>query len=201
MPRLLLIRHGAHDLLGREIAGRRDGVHLNQAGRTEAEALARRLAPFQLAEIYSSPRERCLETAEPVARAAGQRVQISPALDEVDFGDWTGRTLQSLDGEPLWTRFNRDRALTRIPGGETMTEVAARMTRFMDALTARHSSGDAAVALVGHGDPLRAAIAHAIGLPLDFMLRFEIGTAALSILRTSEHAVLLECLNDRSHCC
>ncbi len=200
MPRLLLIRHGSHDLLGREIAGRRSGVHLNEAGRKEAEALARRLASIQLAELYSSPRERCLETAEPIARALALKVQIEPALDEVDFGDWTARTLQSLDGEPLWARFNRDRALTRIPGGETMTEVAARMARFIDALTARHSGGDAAVALVGHGDPLRAAIAHAIGLPLDFMLRFEIGTAALSTLRTSAHGVLLECLNDRSHC-
>ncbi|HVG81578.1 MAG TPA: histidine phosphatase family protein, partial [Methylomirabilota bacterium] len=100
----------------------------------------------------------------------------------------------------LWQRFNRDRALTRVPDGETMAEVAARMARFMDEVTQRLGSGTDAVALVGHGDPIRAAIAQAIGLPLDFMQRFDIAPASLSILRTSEHGVVLERLNDLSHC-
>ena len=127
-------------------------------------------------------------------------MQIEPALDEMDFGDWTGRTLDSLDLEPVWRRFNRDRALTRIPGGETMAEVAARMARFMDGLTGKHADPELAIAMVGHGDPIRAAVAQAIGLPLDFMLRFDIAPASLSVLRTSEHGVVLERLNDLSHC-
>jgi broad specificity phosphatase PhoE len=200
MPRLLLIRHGSHDLLGRELVGRRPGVHLSDKGRAEAEALARRLSGHRIAELYCSPRERALETAEPICRALGISVRIEPALDEVDFGDWTGRRLETLESDAVWRRFNRDRALTRIPGGETMPEVAARMTRFMDGLTASYGGGEAAVALVGHGDPIRAAIAQAIGLPLDFMLRFEIAPASLTILKTGEHGVLLEYLNDSSHC-
>jgi broad specificity phosphatase PhoE len=200
MPRLLLVRHGSHDLLGRELVGRRPGVHLSDKGRAEAEALAQRLASMRIAELYSSPRERAIETAEPICRRLGLAMQIEPALDEVDFGDWTGRTLDSLNSEPVWRRFNRDRALTRIPGGETMAEVAARMARFMDGFTATDADPETGVALVGHGDPLRAAIAQAIGLPLDFMLRFDIAPASLSILRTSEHGVVLERLNDLSHC-
>jgi broad specificity phosphatase PhoE len=200
MPRLLLVRHGSHDLLGRELVGRRPGVHLSDKGRAEAEALAQRLASMRIAELYSSPRERAIETAEPICRRLRLAMQMEPALDEMDFGDWTGRTLDSLNSEPVWRRFNRDRALTRIPGGETMAEVAARMARFMDGLTATYADPETAVALVGHGDPIRAAIAHAIGLPLDFMLRFDIAPASLSILRTSEHGIVLERLNDLSHC-
>ena len=157
MPRLLLIRHGSHDLLGRELVGRRPGVRLNKNGRREAEALARRLSPLTIAALYASPRERAVETAEPIGRLHGLAVETEPALDEVDFGDWTGRMLDRLDEEPLWRRFNRDRALTRIPGGETMAEVAARMSRLFGALTARHPDTGTAIALVGHGDPLRAA--------------------------------------------
>jgi probable phosphoglycerate mutase len=200
MPRLLLIRHGSHDLLGRELVGRRPGVHLSARGRAEAEALAKRLSDLPIVELYCSPRERALQTAEPICAALRISSQIHPALDEMDFGDWTGRAFDTLGSDPVWQRFNRDRALTRIPGGETMTEVAARMGRFMDELTAKHRDAQTAVALVGHGDPIRAAVANAIGLPLDFMLRFEIAPASLTVLRTGEHGVVLERLNDLRHC-
>jgi probable phosphoglycerate mutase len=200
MPRLLLIRHGSHDLLGRELVGRRAGVHLSGKGRAEAEALARSLQAAGVVELHCSPRERAVETAEPICRALSLPLRIAPALDEMDFGAWTGSSLDSLRSQALWQRFNRDRALTRVPDGETMAEVAARMARFMDEVTQRLGSGTDAVALVGHGDPIRAAIAQAIGLPLDFMQRFDIAPASLSILRTSEHGVVLERLNDLSHC-
>jgi probable phosphoglycerate mutase len=200
MPRLLLIRHGAHDLLGRELVGRRAGVHLNENGRGQAEALARRLQTAGVVELHCSPSERAVETAEPICRALSLPLRTAPALDEVDFGAWTGRSLDGLRSDDLWQRYNRDRALTRVPDGETMAEVAARMARFMDEVSQRHGSGTHAVALVGHGDPIRAAIAHAIGLPLDFMQRFDIAPASLSILRMSGHGVVLERLNDLSHC-
>ena len=200
MPRFLLIRHGSHDLLGRELVGRRGGVHLNERGRAEADALARRLSSFGVVGIHCSPRERAIETAEPIARSLGVELRVAVPLDEMDFGDWTGRSLDALRPDKVWQRFNRDRALTRVPGGESMLEVAARMARFLDELTSNGTVGKGTIALVGHGDPIRAAIAQAIGLPLDFMLRFEIAPASLSILITSSDGVLLERLNDRGHC-
>jgi broad specificity phosphatase PhoE len=199
MPRLLLIRHASHDLLGRELVGRRPGVHLSAGGRAEAEALAERLCRLGVDSIYSSPRERAMETAEPIARRAGSTVLTEPALDEVDFGAWTGMSLERLREEPLWRRFNRDRTLTRIPGGETMAETAARMIRFFDRLIADHPGPGESIALVGHGDPLRAAIAQSLGMPLDYMLRLEIAAASLSILRIDEFGISIELLNDRSH--
>src|SRR4051812_21792007 len=119
MPCFLLIRHASHDLLGRELVGRRSGVTLSKSGLAEAEALSRRLAQFPISEIHASPRERAIETARSIARQHGLEVRIAPELDEVDFGEWTGRSFDQLDGDPLWSQFNRDRALTRIPGGET----------------------------------------------------------------------------------
>src|SRR5213594_4081580 len=116
MPRILLIRHASHDLLGRELVGRRSGVHLSREGLAEAQALARRLAEAPISEIYASPRERTVETAQPIAERHGLEVQIEPELDEADFGAWTGRPFDQLDQDPLWHRFNRDRAMTRIPG-------------------------------------------------------------------------------------
>jgi probable phosphoglycerate mutase len=174
---------------------------LSVQGRAEAEALAKRLSHLQVEAVYASPRERARETAEPIARRHLLPVRIEPSLDEVDFGAWTGMPLERLRDDPLWRRFNRDRTLTRIPGGETMAEAAARMTRFFDRSIVDHPDERGAVALVGHGDPLRAAIAQTLGMPLDFMLRLEIAPASLSILRLFENSVTVESLNDRSHLC
>ena len=201
MPRLLLIRHGSHDFLGRELVGRRPGVHLNDQGRAEAAALAEALSGWAILAIRTSPRERARETAAPIARRLGLEPAVEAALDEVDFGEWTGRSLDSLASEPLWQRFNRDRALTRVPGGETMAEVAARMARSMDAAaTGPGAQSEDCIALVGHGDPIRAAICQSVGLPIDFMLRLEIAPASLTVLRIGQDgALLLERLNDCSH--
>ena len=98
MPRILLIRHASHDLLGRELVGRRSGVTLSSAGSAEAEALAERLARHPISVVYASPRERAIETAKPIAERHRLDVHIAPELDEVDFGTWTG--LSFTDGFP-----------------------------------------------------------------------------------------------------
>jgi probable phosphoglycerate mutase len=196
---MLLIRHASHDLLGRELVGRRSGVSLSPAGRVEAEALAERLARHPISSVYASPRERAIETAKPIAERHGVAVQIAPELDEVDFGSWTGLSFKELDKDPLWHRFNRHRAMTRIPNGESMAEVAARMTLFLRSRAAREGDGD--IAVIGHGDPLRLAVVSLLGLPIEAMLRLEIAPASLNIIRVAGDAeAKLELLNDCSHC-
>ncbi|HWH67867.1 MAG TPA: histidine phosphatase family protein, partial [Candidatus Sulfotelmatobacter sp.] len=91
-----LIRHGENDWVGKAIAGRSPGVHLNAAGRQQAEQLAKQLAAHPIQQLFSSPLERARETAEPLARRLGLEVQIAPALTEMDFGQWTGKTLAEL---------------------------------------------------------------------------------------------------------
>ena len=199
MPRILLIRHASHDLLGRELVGRRSGVTLSSAGSAEAEALADRLARHPISVVYASPRERAIETAKPIAERHQLDVQIAPELDEVDFGSWTGLSFTELDKDPLWHRFNRKRATTRVPAGERMADVAARMTAIIKKSAMRQSAGE--IAIVGHGDPLRIAVVSLMGLPIEAMLRLEIAPASLSILRIDGAGEpKLELLNDRSHC-
>lgn len=195
MAIFLLIRHGANDTIKSSIlAGRSPGVHLNDQGRRQAQALAAYLSPLNLAAVYSSPLERTMETAEPVARAQGKTVKILPALNEVDFGRWTGRSFDSLAGDPQWNAFNLSRSGTRIPGGEIGLEVQLRMIGALEELREKHEQG--LIALVSHGDPIRSAVAHCLGLPLDAILRIEVSPASVSAVDfTYWHAPRVLCIN------
>jgi probable phosphoglycerate mutase len=178
MTRFLLIRHAAIDGLGERIAGRMAGVALNAGGREQAARLARRLAGESIDAIYSSPQLRCTETAQTVAIVLGLKVQIAEQLDEIDFGDWTGKSYEELKLLPEWRAFNALHSSIRIPNGELLLEVQARVVGRMSRLCADHPGRT--VALVSHGDPIRLALAHQLGMPIDFLMRFEIGPAAIS---------------------
>ncbi len=190
----LLIRHALSDAVGRRLAGWEEGVCLNAEGRGQAEALSSRLAGAPLAAVYSSPLERAVETAGAVARAHSLDVQSAEEFGEMRFGEWTGRTFDELDADPLWRRFNTFRSGTRPPGGETMLEVQARMLAGLERLRGRHA--DEAVAVVSHCDPIKSVIAYYAGAPLDLFLRLEISPASVSVVRLDESAVQILRLND-----
>jgi probable phosphoglycerate mutase len=190
-----LIRHGAHDWLGKGIAGRLPGVSLNAAGRAQSDRLADRLAGVPFAAIYASPLERAQETAAPLAARRGLTVETLNDIHEMNFGDWTGKTFAELDAEPLWRPFNTFRSGTRLPGGgETMAEAQLRMVTGMERLRARHP--DASVALVGHGDPIRAAVAYFLGVPLDLCARIEIESASVSVAALADWGPRVLRVND-----
>lgn len=191
----LLIRHAAHDLLGRTIAGRMPGVSLNERGRAQAQELAQRLVPLPLAAAYSSPLERARETAAPIAARHGLPVTVLDAINELDFGEWTGQTLAALADHPRWQPFNAFRSGTRVPGGETMAEAQRRMVGAMEALCARHPDGS--VALVGHGDPIKSAVAYFLGVPLDLFQRIEISPASVSVVTLADWGPRVLCVNNR----
>src|SRR5919106_6649641 len=183
MTNFLLIRHAQCDPAGHSIAGRLPGVHLNEVGREEAEKLAGRLAELSLAGLYSSPLERALETAQPVAIRQQLSIQSLEELNEIDFGDWTGKTLKELDQLPAWQRFNGFRSGSRIPGGENMAEVLARALQAVHWLRQRHPDPAEIVGVVSHGDLLRLLVAHALGSSVDLMQRLELSPASISILQ------------------
>jgi probable phosphoglycerate mutase len=178
---LLLIRHGLCDPIGRWLAGRSPGVHLNAEGRRQAARLAGALARVPIGAIYSSPLERARETAAPLAERTGVGVRISPDLQELDYGEWTGRTLESLANDPIWHRYNSGRGTTRIPGGETMDEVVARASGALADIACAHPGVPAAA--VTHGDVIRALLAHWSGMSLDHMLRLEVAPGSVSVVR------------------
>jgi len=194
MTKLLLIRHALTDSVGQRLSGRMPSVPLNAEGQAQAQKLAERLAPVPLAAIYSSPLERALQTAAPLA----QRHQLEPIVSEdfleIDFGHWTNRTFQGLAGEPEFQRFNSFRSHTRIPGGELMLEAQARTVAGLGRLCAQHPG--ATVAVVSHADLLKAAVAYYAGIPLDLFQRLEISPASVSGLEIFEETARILFLND-----
>ncbi len=191
---VLLVRHGAHDLLGRSVAGRMPGVPLNAAGRAEAERVATRLRRDRIAALYASPIQRARETAAPIAAALGLPVGEAPGLTELDYGTWTGAELAGLDGDPAWRAWNRDRAASRIPGGETMDEVADRAAATVEAWRLRHP--DAAVAATTHGDVVKALVCRLIGLSFDRVHDFEVSPGSVTSLVVWEGGGKLLALNE-----
>jgi probable phosphomutase (TIGR03848 family) len=194
MTTFLLIRHGTNDLVDRAIAGWMPGVHLNEEGRTQAERLAVRLRETRIAAIYSSPLDRACETAEPIARQKGLPVHICQGVGEIQFGDWTGRSLEDLAGVPGWQQFNSFRSGTRVPGGELMLEVQARAVAELERVRERHPKG--VVVVVSHGDVIKAAVAHYAGIPLDLFQRVDISPASVSILTVDESGPRILRIND-----
>jgi broad specificity phosphatase PhoE len=193
MSLFYLIRHGEHDWLARGIAGRIPGVHLNAEGRKQAELLPERLAQIKFDAIYTSPMERAIQTAEPLAKRLALNPQIAPELTELNFGEWNGKTTAELNADPRWAEWNRHRSVVRMPGGETMVEVQARVVVFLTKLHDQNPNGTHA--LFSHGDSIRAAICHWLAIPLDLLPRFDLRTASVSILKLDKDAPSVVSIN------
>jgi probable phosphoglycerate mutase len=185
MTTFALIRHASHALLGQRIVGRLPGVSLSPDGTQEAQALARRLEVWSIQALYSSPLERARATAAPIAGRLRLEVQLADELNEIDYGEWTDRALADLRELPQWQRFHLFRSGSRIPAGESMIEVQARMLRLIERLCAAHP--EQMVALVSHGGVIKATLAYYLGVALDLLERIELSPASLSILRVEPH--------------
>ncbi len=198
MTRLLLVRHAHNEYLdaGR-LAGRTPGVHLNEKGRRQAQALAERLALLQITAIYSSPMERALETGGPVASSHGLEIRILEDLNETNCGDWTGQTIAELAKTEIWPRMLTYPSGTSHPGGEGITAVQARMVRALDGIRAAHP-GELIVA-VSHADPIKAVLAYYTGMHIDLFQRLNVDPASVSELAFSPQGPRLIRCNDTAH--
>jgi broad specificity phosphatase PhoE len=175
-----LVRHAQYDLLGRVLAGRTPGLHLNADGQIQADALGRELAGRGIVAVVSSPRERARETAAPAAASLGLTVQVDEGFDEVDFGAWTGARFKDLADRPVWRAWNVFRSMTAAPDGETMLAAQARAVAALLRWRAAHGEGE--IVVVSHGDVVKAILAHALAVPLDLFRRIEIAPASRSVL-------------------
>lgn len=167
-----------NDWVGQRLAGWSPDVHLNDEGRSQVASLVECLSGVPLAAIYSSPLERTLETARPIAAAHDLPVLVRETLGETQYGEWTGRSLEELRGEDLWPVIQVYPAGARFPEGESLREVQARMVSELDAICAAHS--EEAVAVVSHSDPIKLAVAHYLGLPLDLFQRLTVSPASVT---------------------
>jgi probable phosphomutase (TIGR03848 family) len=176
---VLFVRHGKTPTTGSTLPGRAKGLHLADDGKAQAEAVAERLGELQKIDaIYASPLERTRETAAPIGRARGLKVQIERGLLECDFGEWTGRKLKDLMKLDEWRTVQRYPSGFRFPGGESFTEMQTRITGAVAGLVARHPGG--VVVAVSHADPIKAAVADALGTHLDLFQRIVISPCSVT---------------------
>ncbi len=195
MTRILLIRHGSTDLLGHVLYGRSPGVHLNPQGLRQAELIAHAIKQqYSLKAIYSSPLERALETAEPIAAACGKPVVIDHGITEIDFGEWVGMSFTELHCSESWARFNKQRSTAWAPGGESMLEVQARAWRTIEAVS-RINGADDTIAMISHGDVIRCVLLLLLSIPLDHIHRLEVAPGSVSEIIVGGRDPLVKSLN------
>ena len=191
--RVLLVRHGAHDLLGRVLCGRMAGVPLNAAGIEQAERVGFMLQRAGVDALYASPLLRAQQTAAPIARVCGMAVEDAPALNEIDVGDWTGASFDALAEDPRWALWNAERLHHRPPGGESMLDVQRRMAAWLAAMG--EGAADRTVVAVSHADVIKAACCHTLGLSPDAHARFDVDPGSVTTVLTGAWGMKLAGLN------
>jgi len=134
--------------------------------------------------VQSSPQRRARETAEPIARAFGLPIEIAPKMDELDAGLWSGASFEKLSSNAHWQAWNSKRSSTRPPGGESMHDLQKRVLDHLAALEREHSGEE--IVLVSHAEPIRAAVLHYRGLPLDAFAQVSIAPGSVTVLRLNE---------------
>ncbi|CAN5702798.1 MAG: MSMEG_4193 family putative phosphomutase [Ilumatobacteraceae bacterium] len=191
---ILLVRHGQTPTTGKLLPGRARGLHLADAGRQQAERAAERIAELPKVDaVYTSPLERARETAAPIGRVTGHQPRVERGLLECDFGEWTGASLRRLARKREWVTVQRAPSTFRFPGGESFVEMQLRIVTALERLRDRHPGGT--IVCVSHADPIKAAVAHALGTHLDLFQRIVIGTCSISTLAWSPFGPIVLAVN------
>jgi len=194
MTLVVLVRHAVTEATGRRLSGSTPGIHLSPEGQAQAGKLAERLAPLRLDAVYTSPLERCMETARAVAQPRRLLVRPVPELEEVGYGRWTGRSFAQLTRTALWKKIQQSPSSVRFPGGETLVEAQRRAVAALEMLSARHPNGT--VAAVSHADLIRLALAHFAGVHIDLFQRLVVSPASVSAVLLGDRIPRILRVND-----
>jgi probable phosphoglycerate mutase len=197
--RLLLIRHGETEWSrARRFAGARD-VPLTGHGRRQCEAVAQALAPTRVAAVYASPLERARVSAEIIARPHGLPVRLEPALREMGFGAWEGLTAEEAAARfpAAMTTWRSAPHLAAPPGGESLAEVAARVTAAREALT--HAHRGETVTIVAHAIVIRLVVLAALGLGPERLRAVDASPAGITEIEYQEGWATVHRMNTVAH--
>lgn len=192
--RLLLIRHALTPHVGHKLSGWSSGVHLSDDGKKQAARLTERLHDVQIDAIYSSPLDRALETAQPIAKDHKLRVRQREEIGEVKYGDLEGKSLRMLAKGKLWSKLQTWPSDVRFPGGESLRETQARAVAAIERLRAEHPKRN--VAVVSHGDWIRLSVAHYVGAHIDLYRRINVDPASVSAILFFESMPVVQVVNE-----
>lgn len=195
MTTLVLIRHGRSTANADGVlAGRAEGVELDDVGRDQASRLGELLSGVQIAGAYRSPSLRCQQTAELLGHPDAE---VLDGLDECDYGSWTNRSLAELAGEELWGTIQHTPSAVAFPEGESMTAMRDRAVAAVSSIRERHGSGDIAV-LVSHGDVIKSILSDALAQNFDDFQRLNVAPASISVVVYQEQRPFVVCINANS---
>ena len=181
MATFLLIRHGENDWVGNRLAGHTTGVHLNQNGLAQAEHLAATLSKLPINAIYSSPLERAIETAQPLAARMQIPIQTDYGVSEVHFGTWEGKTFEELRSMESYKISQQTPSKMQFPDGESFAGAQQRLLNAIQKINQDHKKEDL-IAIFSHGDSIRLLIAYFLGMALDDFRRIKIDLASISMV-------------------
>lgn len=194
MAIFLLIRHGENDFVGKKLAGRLPGVHLNQKGQEQARQLALKLLTVPIKAVYSSPLERAVETAQPIADIRKLEINICENLSEINFGNWQGKTIKQMQRMKLWKTVQEQPSKMQFPNGESFSSAQTRLVDCIMQINAKHEQTDL-VACFSHSDAIRLLAAYFLNVPLDSFQRIQISTASISIIAMMDKNVSVPFVN------
>lgn len=192
---VILVRHTEPEAAARGRCYGRLDVDLSDAGRRHAEGLGTALASFGVGALFSSPQRRALETA----RFIGARLDLEPTehpeLAEIDFGEFEGRRYEEIAAsEPALYRAWMDTpTAVRFPGGESFTDLRARVLPAVAEIRAAHAGS--VVVLVAHGGVIRAVLAAALALPDDEIFGLPQDYGGVSIVDFSAAGAAVRAVN------
>jgi probable phosphoglycerate mutase len=191
MTTVLLIRHGETDFVKTgKMAGRTPGVHLNENGIREAQEIASNLKEAPIKLIYSSPMERTLETARPLAKALGLKIIRSVGLLETDIGAWKGMEIKKARKLPEWKTVQSAPSRFKFPGGESFLDAQTRLVKTLEEIIS-HQTDNALIACFSHADPIRLILAYYLGMSLDHFQRLSCSTGSVSVLNFNKQNITL----------
>lgn len=199
MPRVLLIRHAQSTANRRGVlTGQTPGVSLSAQGRVQSQELALRLGKSKLSQLRVSPMQRCIETIEPWINAQrkfqSESLIVDHGVNELDFGDWTGRKISSVSMTREWARVQKQASKAKFPNGESLKQVQRRArSSFDEAVSAR---GRGAIGIVTHADVIKVLVADLLNLHLDEFQKIVIDNASVTVFDYNKGKVKLLTLND-----
>lgn len=189
-----LVRHGHHALLGHSLGGRMQEVELDDLGYRQMEQCAQAINPAPTI-LQSSPQRRAQQSAIILSSHFGAPVEIVTAMDEIDYGDWTGRSFSALENDPDWAQWNVRRGTQRPPNGESMRALQLRVVQHLQQLC--DDQTDDTIAIVSHAEPIRAALLYYSRTRLDDFLTVEVDPASVSTLLRDIDGLRIVTINQR----
>ena len=199
MTRFILIRHGQTGWNKQERFRGWVDIDLDETGRRQAQAAARRVSPWGVSAIYSSPLKRALATAQALADIAGLGVNAIDGITDMHFGVWQGMSIAEVkDSYPdqfdQWC--NRPDAL-EIPDGETLEDVRIRSVAAIEELATSHEGQT--IAVFTHRVVCKVLLCHLLGLDNSHFWQIEQDTTAINVFELEQGKPTVHLINDTCH--